>query len=174
MLGRPRVGGGGWGCGTTIDQAAVRGRARRARRRPRDRRPPFRVRCRRRVDGPAGARLRPRVPVPGLRPAGERRDGPRRRVAHRRAVRRGPRRPPPLAHVVLAGARPPRTDAPMTDDARAPRLVATDLDGTLLRPDGTVSPRTAGALVRAADAGVEVVFVTARPPRWLQELASHV
>lgn len=57
---------------------------------------------------------------------------------------------------------------------RAPRLVATDLDGTLLRPDGTVSPRTAAALVRAADAGVEVVFVTARPPRWLRELASHV
>ncbi len=59
----------------------------------------------------------------------------------------------------------------MTD---APRLVATDLDGTLLRPDGTVSTRTAEALVRAADAGIEVVFVTARPPRWLRDLAAHV
>ena len=57
---------------------------------------------------------------------------------------------------------------------RAPRLVATDLDGTLLGPDGTVSARTAASLVRAADAGVEVVFVTARPPRWLHELAAHV
>lgn len=57
---------------------------------------------------------------------------------------------------------------------RAPRLIATDLDGTLLRPDGTVSRRTADALVRAADAGIEVVFVTARPPRWLRELADHV
>ena len=28
--------------------------------------------------------------------------------------------------------------------------------------------------MRAADAGIEVVFVTARPPRWLRELASHV
>jgi Cof subfamily protein (haloacid dehalogenase superfamily) len=56
----------------------------------------------------------------------------------------------------------------------APRLVATDLDGTLLSPDGTISARTAAALVRAADAGVEVVFVTARPPRWLRDLASHV
>ncbi|WP_146928718.1 HAD family hydrolase [Cellulomonas xylanilytica] len=64
----------------------------------------------------------------------------------------------------------PRTAPP----TRAPRLVATDLDGTLLRPDGTVSARTADALVRAADAGIEVVFVTARPPRWLRELASHV
>ena len=62
----------------------------------------------------------------------------------------------------------------MTAAQRAPRLVATDLDGTLLRPDGTVSARTANALVRAAEAGVEVVFVTARPPRWLRELASHV
>lgn len=60
------------------------------------------------------------------------------------------------------------------EPTRAPRLVATDLDGTLLRPDGTVSPRTAAALVRAAEAGVEVVFVTARPPRWLSELANHV
>ncbi|MEZ0448966.1 HAD family hydrolase [Cellulomonas sp. ICMP 17802] len=57
---------------------------------------------------------------------------------------------------------------------RAPRLLATDLDGTLLRPDGSVSERTAKALVRAADAGVEVVFVTARPPRWLRHLAPHV
>ena len=48
---------------------------------------------------------------------------------------------------------------------RAPRLVATDLDGTLLRPDGTVSPRTAAALVRAEGAGVEVVFVTTDPER---------
>jgi hydroxymethylpyrimidine pyrophosphatase-like HAD family hydrolase len=57
---------------------------------------------------------------------------------------------------------------------RAPRLIATDLDGTLLRPDGTVSRRTADALVRAADVGIEVVFVTARPPRWLRGLADHV
>jgi Cof subfamily protein (haloacid dehalogenase superfamily) len=57
---------------------------------------------------------------------------------------------------------------------RAPRLLATDLDGTLLRPDGSLSARTAQALRRAADAGIEVVFVTARPPRWLRDLAPHV
>lgn len=55
-----------------------------------------------------------------------------------------------------------------------PRLVATDLDGTLLRSDGTVSARTAAALAACAEAGVEVVFVTARPPRWLADLAPHV
>ncbi|WP_456847244.1 HAD family hydrolase [Cellulomonas sp. P5_C6] len=59
-------------------------------------------------------------------------------------------------------------------ETRAPRLLATDLDGTLLRPDGSLSERTARALVRAADAGIEVVFVTARPPRWLRDLAPHV
>ena len=52
-----------------------------------------------------------------------------------------------------------------------PKVVATDLDGTLLRPDGTVSDRTRHVLRRLDDAGVRVVFVTARPPRWLAELA---
>ncbi|WP_028051058.1 HAD-IIB family hydrolase [Cellulomonas sp. URHD0024] len=55
-----------------------------------------------------------------------------------------------------------------------PRLIATDLDGTLLRDDGTVSERTATALRDAAAAGIEVVFVTARPPRWLEPLSEHV
>ena len=55
-----------------------------------------------------------------------------------------------------------------------PRLLATDLDGTLLRPDGSVSPRTAAALAAAQAAGVEVVFVTARPHRWLAPLAGLV
>lgn len=62
-----------------------------------------------------------------------------------------------------------------TDPAvAAPRLVATDLDGTLLRPDGTVSARTAAALAAAEAAGLDVVFVTARPHRWLVDLARHV
>jgi hypothetical protein len=52
-----------------------------------------------------------------------------------------------------------------------PRLLATDLDGTLLRPDGSVSPRTAAALATVQAAGIEVVFVTARPHRWLAPLA---
>ena len=57
---------------------------------------------------------------------------------------------------------------------RRPRLVATDLDGTLLRPDGTLSTRTVDALAACARAGVAVVFVTARPPRWLADVAAHV
>lgn len=50
------------------------------------------------------------------------------------------------------------------------RLVATDLDGTLLRSDGTVSPRTQRCLAELDRRGVTVVFVTARPLRWMDEL----
>lgn len=51
-----------------------------------------------------------------------------------------------------------------------PRLVATDLDGTLLGADGKVSARTR-AVLRELDAqGVPVVFVTGRPIRWMEEL----
>ncbi|MFF5032181.1 HAD family hydrolase [Nocardia salmonicida] len=46
-----------------------------------------------------------------------------------------------------------------------PRLIATDLDGTLLRADGTVSQRTLDALRTAIRAGVEIVVVTARGSR---------
>ncbi|MGV1009381.1 MAG: HAD family hydrolase [Dermatophilaceae bacterium] len=55
-----------------------------------------------------------------------------------------------------------------------PSLVATDLDGTLLRSDGSVSARTRLALAALEACGVDVVFVTARPPRWLDELAQVV
>jgi Cof subfamily protein (haloacid dehalogenase superfamily) len=47
-------------------------------------------------------------------------------------------------------------------------LIATDLDGTLLRADKTISPRTRAALDRATAAGVPVVLVTGRPIRWLR------
>jgi len=53
------------------------------------------------------------------------------------------------------------------------RLVATDLDGTIVRPDGTISQRTLDAFAGCADAGVEVVYVTGRPPRWLAEVVAQ-
>lgn len=53
----------------------------------------------------------------------------------------------------------------------APRLVATDLDGTIVRYDDTISQRTVRALRRATDAGAELVFVTGRPPRWMRRVA---
>ena len=40
------------------------------------------------------------------------------------------------------------------------RLIATDLDGTVLGPDFRFRPRTLEAFAAAEDAGVDVVFVT--------------
>jgi len=53
------------------------------------------------------------------------------------------------------------------EQAAGIRLLATDLDGTLLRDDQSVSPRTQAAVAAATAAGIEVVFATGRPPRWL-------
>ncbi len=50
------------------------------------------------------------------------------------------------------------------------RLVATDLDGTVVRRDGSVSARTVAALGAVEDAGLPVVFVTGRPPRWMAQV----
>lgn len=51
------------------------------------------------------------------------------------------------------------------------RMVACDLDGTIVRRDGTVSRRTKEALTACERSGVEVVFVTGRPPRWVLPIA---
>lgn len=54
------------------------------------------------------------------------------------------------------------------------KLVATDLDGTLLHTDGTVTDRTR-EVIDALDArGITVVFVTGRPIRWMEDLWHHV
>ncbi|MFF8269833.1 Cof-type HAD-IIB family hydrolase [Streptomyces sp. NPDC016562] len=68
------------------------------------------------------------------------------------------------------------TSAPQCPDGPIPttRLIATDLDGTLLRDDKTVSPRTIAALAAAEEAGIEVFFVTGRPARWMDVVSDHV
>lgn len=48
-----------------------------------------------------------------------------------------------------------------------PKLIVTDLDGTLLGKDGAVSDRNAAALRRAGEAGARVVIATGRPVWWL-------
>ncbi|HWA59815.1 MAG TPA: Cof-type HAD-IIB family hydrolase [Caulobacteraceae bacterium] len=53
-------------------------------------------------------------------------------------------------------------------------MIATDLDGTLIRSDGSVSARTRAALEAARGAGVVVAFVTARPPRSVETLADDL
>jgi Cof subfamily protein (haloacid dehalogenase superfamily) len=58
--------------------------------------------------------------------------------------------------------------------APRPRLVATDLDGTLLHSDGTVTERTRTVLTALDDLGVPVVFTTGRPIRWMAHLWADV
>jgi len=55
-----------------------------------------------------------------------------------------------------------------------PRLVATDLDRTLLDGCGLVSPRSQAAIAAVRAAGIEVVFVTGRPARWIAPVAPAV
>ncbi|MDT9681845.1 HAD family hydrolase [Streptomyces sp. TRM76323] len=50
------------------------------------------------------------------------------------------------------------------------RLVATDLDGTLLRPDDTVSQRTRDALAAATAAGAAHIVVTGRSVPWTRHI----
>jgi Cof subfamily protein (haloacid dehalogenase superfamily) len=54
----------------------------------------------------------------------------------------------------------------------APRLVAIDLDGTLLRSDRTVSDRSREAIAAVRSRGIEVVIATARSPRGVRDLAA--
>jgi len=71
---------------------------------------------------------------------------------------------------VTSATRQPETPASIVP----PRLIATDLDGTLLRDDKSVSGRTVAALAAAEEAGIEVFFVTGRPARWMDVVSDHV
>ncbi|MFI2260269.1 HAD family hydrolase [Streptomyces tubercidicus] len=50
------------------------------------------------------------------------------------------------------------------------KLIATDLDGTLLRPDETVSERTRAALAAATAAGAAHIVVTGRAVPWTRHI----
>lgn len=55
----------------------------------------------------------------------------------------------------------------------AVRLIATDLDGTLIGTDGRVSERTRAALDAARDVGIATIPVTARQPIGLRPIAEQ-
>lgn len=54
------------------------------------------------------------------------------------------------------------------------RAIATDLDGTLLRSDNTISDRTRAAFDAAEAAGLLVVIATGRPPRWIPPVVEQL
>jgi Cof subfamily protein (haloacid dehalogenase superfamily) len=51
-----------------------------------------------------------------------------------------------------------------------PKLIATDLDGTIVADYGVISDRTVAAFTKAHELGVIIYFVTGRPPRWMAEI----
>ena len=62
------------------------------------------------------------------------------------------------------------------DDRRRPAplgAVVSDLDGTLLRSDGSLSRATARLLPTVADMGIPFVVATARTPRAIRKIGGH-
>jgi Cof subfamily protein (haloacid dehalogenase superfamily) len=55
-----------------------------------------------------------------------------------------------------------------------PRLIASDMDGTLLHWDETVSAVTVAELERWRADGVPFVLATGRPPRWMRDIREVV
>jgi Cof subfamily protein (haloacid dehalogenase superfamily) len=55
-----------------------------------------------------------------------------------------------------------------------PRLVASDVDGTLLDDRDSVTPRTRSAVSALVDQGVPFVLVTGRPPRWIAPVVDQL
>lgn len=54
--------------------------------------------------------------------------------------------------------------------SKRPKLIATDLDGTIVSHKGVITQRTIDAFTKAKDLGVHIFFVTGRPPRWMGEI----
>jgi Cof subfamily protein (haloacid dehalogenase superfamily) len=68
----------------------------------------------------------------------------------------------------------PKERKPKRSDPLPIELIASDLDGTLLRHDGSLSQRTKDAVRAAVDAGLKVVLASGRPPRTVQPIADQL
>lgn len=56
----------------------------------------------------------------------------------------------------------------------APRLIASDIDGTFLDPAHRVTKRTRDAVVRAVEAGAHFALSTGRPYRWINPVLQQL
>ena len=56
---------------------------------------------------------------------------------------------------------------------KRPKLIATDLDGTIVAHYGFISDRTKIAFAAAHAAGIHVYFITGRPIRWMKEIKDN-
>ncbi|GHD24913.1 hypothetical protein GCM10007147_21610 [Nocardiopsis kunsanensis] len=105
-------------------------------------------------------------------------------LEHAEGFFRGTVAPPPGGHLALLLTRssgstewasvpvPRRVQRPRTDPPH--RLVATDLDGTLLRDDRSLSPRNRSALALVAEAGAYHLAVTGRPASACRKLFGDI
>jgi len=60
-----------------------------------------------------------------------------------------------------------------TVTGRRPKLIGTDLDGTIVANYGFISERTKIAFAAANAAGIHIYFVTGRPIRWMVEIKEN-
>ena len=56
---------------------------------------------------------------------------------------------------------------------KRPKLIGTDLDGTIVANYGFISERTKIAFTQAYKAGINIYFVTGRPIRWMVEIKNN-
>ena len=54
---------------------------------------------------------------------------------------------------------------------KLPKLMALDLDGTVVDDSGRPTPRVKRAIENLKSNGVQIVFVTGRPPRWMYQIS---
>ena len=104
---------------------------------------------------------------PARRPGHRRAGQARRRRAAPRPAAGSRRRPAPALRGTSSPRRGCELDLSRPPSRRVPRLVATDLDGTFLSPDGTVSEQNRAAVAPPRRPAVPVLFATGRPVRWL-------
>ena len=60
-----------------------------------------------------------------------------------------------------------------TVTGKRPKLIGTDLDGTIVANYGFISERTKIAFTAANAAGIHIYFVTGRPIRWMTEIKEN-
>lgn len=61
----------------------------------------------------------------------------------------------------------------MIPGLKRPKLIGTDLDGTIIPFDRPISKRTIEAFTSAHELGIAIYFVTGRPPRWMREVREN-
>lgn len=77
---------------------------------------------------------------------------------------------PRLLNPAKADAPPATHNKPLKPAHKAIKLVAIDIDGTLLRSDKRLSKRVVKTIHEATAKGVHVVLASARPPRSMREI----